>query len=105
MIASLHPVTSLQIQCNTAASSATARGHQFPAAFLMYVKFLTFPFIGSHVSHALRCRSAAGLDKHMRNSERPIAYAHLDIAAAALSHPKKPSGAPVAALLAAFACL
>jgi len=25
----------LQIQCNTAASSATARGHQFPAAFLM----------------------------------------------------------------------
>jgi leucyl aminopeptidase len=48
-------------------------------------------------------RSASGLDKHMRNSQNPISYAHLDIAAAALSHPKKPSGAPVAALLAAFA--
>jgi hypothetical protein len=57
------------------------------------------------VSHAFALRSASGLDKHMRNSERPIAYAHVDIAAAALSHPKKPSGAPVAALLAAFASL
>jgi leucyl aminopeptidase len=30
-----HQSRASQIQCNTAASSATARGHQFPAAFLM----------------------------------------------------------------------
>ncbi len=74
---------------------------------LSHVNFLSFQFnfFDSRVSDALACRSAAGLDKHMRNSGNPIAYAHLDIAAAALSHPKKPSGAPVAALLAAFARL
>jgi hypothetical protein len=38
----------------------------------------------------------------MRNSEKPLAYAHLNIAAAALAHSRKPSVAPVAALVAAF---
>ena len=47
-------------------------------------------------------RSASGLGKHMRNSEKPLAHAHLNIAATALAHSRKPSVAPVAALVAAF---
>jgi leucyl aminopeptidase len=69
------------VQCNTAASSATARGHQFPAAFL---------------------QAASGLDDHQLCNDKPLAYSHLDIAGAALMHPKKPSASPVAAFMAAF---
>ena len=39
------------LQCNNQASSATSRGHQFPAAFLARV---------------------SGLDKHGRDSEKTI---------------------------------
>lgn len=65
------------IQCNNEASSRTPRGHQFPAAFLIRV---------------------SGLDKHGRESAKPIAYSHLDIAAATGPFPGVPTGAPVAAL-------
>eukprot|EP01135_Chromosphaera_perkinsii_P007959 Nk52_evm31s1073 gene=Nk52_evmTU31s1073 len=67
--------------CNNEPSSATARGHQFPAAFMM---------------------RASGLDKHGLDSDRPIAYSHLDIAGAALDFPENPSGTPVSALTAAY---
>ena len=50
------------LQCNNQASSATSRGHQFPAAFLARV---------------------SGVDQHGRNSEKPIPYTHLDIAGSA----------------------
>jgi leucyl aminopeptidase len=50
------------LQCNTAPSSRTPRGHQFPAAFLMM---------------------ASGLGDHGRSSDIPLAYTHLDIAGAA----------------------
>eukprot|EP01102_Stenamoeba_stenopodia_P013982 TRINITY_DN45_c0_g1_i1.p1 TRINITY_DN45_c0_g1~~TRINITY_DN45_c0_g1_i1.p1 ORF type:complete len:561 (+),score=140.56 TRINITY_DN45_c0_g1_i1:76-1683(+) len=50
------------LQCNNAASSNTARGHQFPAAFLI---------------------SASGLDAHGRDSTNPIAFSHIDIAGSA----------------------
>jgi leucyl aminopeptidase len=50
------------LQCNTLPSSRTPRGHQFPMAFLVM---------------------ASGLGDHGRDSEVPIPYTHLDIAAAA----------------------
>lgn len=65
------------LQCNNAASSRTPRGHQLPAAFLIRV---------------------SGLDKHGRESAKPIAYSHLDIAASSGPFPGIPSGAPVPAL-------
>lgn len=66
------------LQCNNAASSRTPRGHQFPAAFLIRV---------------------SGLDKHGRDSAKPIAYSHLDIAASTGPFPGVPSGSPVPALV------
>lgn len=47
------------LQCNTAPSSRTMRGHQFPMAFLTM---------------------ASGLDAHGTGSKLPLAYTHLDIA-------------------------
>jgi len=69
------------LQCNNAASSRTPRGHQMPAAFLVRV---------------------SGLDKHGKNSSKPIAYSHLDIAAGSGPFPGIPSGSPVAALALEF---
>ena len=69
--------------CNNEPSSATPRGHQFPAAFMV---------------------NASGLDKHGLDSDRPVPYTHLDIAGAALDFPNYPSGTPVSALTAAY-CL
>jgi len=65
------------LQCNNAASSRTPRGHQMPAAFLIRV---------------------SGLDKHGKDSAKPLAYSHLDIAASSGPFPGIPSGAPVPAL-------
>jgi len=65
------------LQCNNVASSRTPRGHQMPAAFLIRV---------------------SGLDKHGIDSDKPIAYSHLDIAAGSGPFPGIPSGSPVAAL-------
>jgi len=65
------------LQCNNAASSRTPRGHQMPAAFLIRV---------------------SGLDKHGKDSTKPLAYSHLDIAASSGPFPGIPSGAPVPAL-------
>jgi leucyl aminopeptidase len=73
------------LQCNTAPSSATPRGHQFPAAFLS---------LGS------------GLDAHGCASADPIAFAHLDIAGSSVLPPflnGVTTGCPVAALAAAYA--
>jgi len=73
------------IQANSLPSTMTARGHQFPAAFLMI---------------------ASGLDKHGLDAPRGqrIPYTHLDIAAAAEeSFPLgRPTGTPIAALATAF---
>ena len=69
------------LQCNNQGSSATARGHQFPAAFLARV---------------------SGLDKHGRNSEQPLRYTHLDIAGSAGDLPNQPSGRPIPALCQLF---
>lgn len=69
------------IQCNNLASSATPRGHQFPAAFLARV---------------------SGLDKHGLNSEKPIPYTHLDIAGSAGDLPHQPTGRPIPALCQMF---
>lgn len=65
------------IQCNNLPSSRTPRGHQFPAAFLVQV---------------------SGLDKHGIDSEYPIKYSHLDIAASSGPFPGVPTGAPIPAL-------
>ena len=73
------------LQCNTAPSSRTPRGHQFPAAFLIH---------------------ASGLSDHGKDSELPIAYTHLDIAGSASSGTVidgRETGRPVAALVAHYA--
>ncbi|XP_065371602.1 putative aminopeptidase W07G4.4 [Calliphora vicina] len=65
------------VQCNNAASSRTPRGHQVPAAFLI---------------------QTTGLENHGLNSEKPLKYTHLDIAASAGEYPKMPTAAPIVAL-------
>ena len=69
------------LQCNNEASSATARGHQFPAAFLARV---------------------SGLDQHGRNSTQPLPYTHLDIAGSGGELPFQPTGRPIPALCQMF---
>ncbi|KAK8759094.1 hypothetical protein V5799_003273 [Amblyomma americanum] len=69
------------LQCNNEPSSRTPRGHQMPAAFLVRV---------------------SGLDKHGVDSEQPLCYSHIDIAASSGPYPGVPSGAPIAALTQAF---
>lgn len=69
------------IQCNNEPSSRTPRGHQMPAAFLI---------------------KASGLDKHGLDSERPLCYSHIDIAASSGPFPGVPTGAPIAALTQAY---
>jgi len=65
------------LQCNNAASSRTPRGHQVPVAFLI---------------------QTTGLDKHGVESDHPLKYTHLDIAASAGDYPKMPTAAPIIAL-------
>ncbi|KFM82894.1 putative aminopeptidase, partial [Stegodyphus mimosarum] len=60
------------LQCNNSPSSRTPRGHQGPAAFLIMT---------------------SGLDKHDINSEKPLKYCHIDIAASSGPFPGIPSGA------------
>ncbi|XP_050395237.2 putative aminopeptidase W07G4.4 [Patella vulgata] len=69
------------LQCNNQASSATPRGHQFPAAFLI---------------------RSSGLDKHGIDSDKPIPYSHLDIAGSSGPFPGVPTGAPLPALTAKY---
>jgi leucyl aminopeptidase len=69
------------LSCNNAPSSATARGHQFPAAFLVV---------------------ASGLDKHARASAKPIPFVHIDIGGSGIEggdwQHGRPTAAPVVAL-------
>merc|ERR1711976_196355 len=67
------------LQANTQPSSATARGHQFPMAFMMV---------------------GAGLENHCIDAEVPIKYSHLDIAGAAGFFPSPPTGSPVVGMTA-----
>ncbi|MEZ6197456.1 MAG: leucyl aminopeptidase family protein [Planctomycetota bacterium] len=72
------------LTCNNAPSSATPRGHQFPMAFLSI---------------------ASGLAKHGPESERPIAYTHVDIGGSAAEGSNWQHGRPTAAPLVAMAAL
>ncbi|KAL6076418.1 CARP [Balamuthia mandrillaris] len=73
------------LQCNNLPSSMTARGHQFPAAFIIV---------------------ASGLQKHGRDSEHPLCFSHLDIAGSAAEggdyQHGKPTATPVVALTARY---
>ncbi|XP_046366263.2 putative aminopeptidase W07G4.4 isoform X1 [Haliotis rufescens] len=69
------------LQCNNLPSSATPRGHQCPAAFMIM---------------------AAGVDKHGKDSDKPIPYSHIDIAGSSGPFPGVPTGAPIVALAATF---
>ncbi len=73
------------VQCNSAPSSATPRGHQFPFAFL---------------------ERASGLDRHQLGTTVPTPFLHLDIAGAAEHgggpQAGEPTGAPVPALAGAL---
>lgn len=59
-------------------SSRTPRGHQGPAAFLILT---------------------SGLKNHGLGTEKPIKYAHLDIAGSSGPFPGIPTAAPITALL------
>ncbi|XP_071339345.1 putative aminopeptidase W07G4.4 [Trachinotus anak] len=65
------------LQCNNLPSSATPRGHQTPAAFLIM---------------------ASGLDKHGVDSSVPLPYSHIDIAGSSGPFPGVPTGAPILAM-------
>ncbi|KAK6468484.1 putative aminopeptidase W07G4.4 [Huso huso] len=65
------------LQCNNLPSSATPRGHQTPAAFLIM---------------------ASGLDQHGVDSEKPLRYSHIDIAGSSGPFPGIPTGAPILAM-------
>jgi leucyl aminopeptidase len=73
------------LSCNNAASSVTARGHQFPMAFLVV---------------------ASGLDQQSATSLKPLPYVHIDIAGSGVDggdwQHSKPSAAPVTTLAAAY---
>ncbi|CAB4055847.1 CARP [Lepeophtheirus salmonis] len=69
------------LQCNNAASSRTPRGHQFPAAFMHKV---------------------SGLNEHMRKSDKPLKYSHLDVAGSSGDLPHIPTGSAISALTAHF---
>ncbi|XP_052773682.1 putative aminopeptidase W07G4.4 [Mya arenaria] len=69
------------LQCNNAASSATARGHQSPAAFLI---------------------KASGLENYGNDSKTPLPYSHLDIAGSSGPFPGVPTGAPLLAMAAQY---
>lgn len=73
------------LSCNNAPSSVTARGHQFPMAFLVV---------------------AAGLDQSSARAAQPIPYVHIDIAGSGVEggdwQHGKPSAAPVTALVARY---
>ncbi|XP_019644231.1 PREDICTED: putative aminopeptidase W07G4.4 [Branchiostoma belcheri] len=69
------------LQCNNQPSSATPRGHQFPAAFMM---------------------QSAGLDKYGCDSAHPLPYSHMDIAGSSGPFPGVPTGAPIIAMAAKY---
>ncbi len=73
------------LSCNNAPSSATARGHQFPMAFLCL---------------------ASGLHKHGSDSAVPLPFTHVDIGGSGTEggdwQHGRPTGRPVVAMLAAL---
>lgn len=73
------------LSCNNLPSSGTARGHQFPMAFLAI---------------------ASGLDRHASDSKTPIAFTHVDIGGSATEggdwQHGRPTGRPLVALLQAL---
>lgn len=73
------------LSSNNGPSATTARGHQFPMAFLAIV---------------------SGLDKHDIESDQPLPYVHIDIAGSGVDggdwQHGKPSAAPVPALVKTF---
>jgi leucyl aminopeptidase len=73
------------LSSNNAPSAITARGHQFPMAFLAIV---------------------SGLDKHGTNSDLPIPYIHVDIAGSGVEagdwQHGKPTAASLSSIYAAF---
>ena len=65
------------LQCNNAPSTGTARGHQFPAAFMI---------------------RASKLNEHGRDSKNPLRYSHMDVAGSSGPFPGIPTGAPIPSL-------
>jgi leucyl aminopeptidase len=70
------------MSCNNAASAVTARGHQFPMAFLAV---------------------SSGLDKHGCDSDLPLPFVHIDIAGSGVEGGDWQHGKPTAASVAMLA--
>lgn len=70
------------LSCNNAPSTATARGHQFPMAFLAI---------------------ASGLDQHGPDSSAPLCFTHIDIGGSGVEGSDwqhgRPSGSPIISLM------
>ncbi|KAL5111559.1 putative aminopeptidase [Taenia crassiceps] len=69
------------LQCNNLPSSATPRGHQFPAAFMIM---------------------ASGLEKHGLGCEKQLPYTHMDVAGSAGLIDTLPTAAPLMMLTSMF---
>ncbi|EUB63494.1 Putative aminopeptidase W07G4.4 [Echinococcus granulosus] len=69
------------LQCNNLPSSATPRGHQFPAAFMIL---------------------ASGLEKHGLGCEKQLPYTHIDVAGSAGLIDTLPTAAPLMMLTSMF---
>ncbi len=80
-----HTLADDVLSSNNAPSAVTARGHQFPMAFLAI---------------------ASGLDKHGNDSDCPLPYVHIDIAGSGVEggdwQHGKPTAASVASLFATY---
>ena len=70
------------LQCNNAPSSATDRGHQFPAAFLL---------------------RASGLEAHGADARTPLPFVHLDLGGSACEGGDWQHGRPTAAMVTGLA--
>lgn len=70
------------LSCNNAASSITARGHQFPMAFLAI---------------------SSGINDHGCHAEKPLPYVHIDVAGSAVEKGDWQHGKPTASSVAMLA--
>lgn len=94
------------LQCNNLPSSATPRGHQTPAAFLIMTSGLDKVLAAFHPStfKKRRKKKCFGLtqywylSQHGVDSDTPLPYSHVDIAGSSGPFPGVPTGAPILAM-------
>lgn len=94
------------LQANNLPSSATPRGHQSPAAFLIMASGLDKVLICYQEAktswygeeNASVSLTSDFLPQHGVDSDTPLPYSHIDIAGSSGPFPGVPTGAPVLAM-------